>query len=886
MTEFVINIEIIAESDIPLTGSKASNLARMMRNGINVPSGFCMNTQAYDLFIKGCPHFDSLIDEFNGISSDQIDRIHEISDKIRIQLLKTSIPNEIAKAIPEKLNSYGNCGFAVRSSATFEDSPETSFAGQHDSYLNIRGLESILEKIKQCWISLFTDRAVSYRIKNGIDHRKVKMAVIIQKMVNADVSGIAFTVNPLSGSHMQIVIEAGWGLGEGIVQGRINPDRHVISRKLVKYRYERAGDKKIRIVLDGESGVKIEELPESMSLKSCLGKRDAVRLAKISLEIENLFGTPQDIEWAISRGRIYILQSRPITALKPSPTFEEAQVWSNLNTSEILPTPVTPLTWSLIRVVEKIIFDPIYKRVGLNLGDARVVGLVGGRVYFNLNTMVGLFRAFPFFDVKGMNQMLGGEQASDEHSRNIDIADEGIPDVGFSTFKALISLPGFIGWILSGSIKNGMKLENEIRTTSESMLLKDLSNLDHLELLKEFQQDMNLLLRYTESILMQVSNIIWFGMFDKLCCKLFNDPDGEICKRLTSVLEGIDSANSGIDLWNLALEARGNVQIEEIIRSDRNFENVKNSLKLFEEGRSFLKKWDDFMQKHGHHSQTELELFSPRWSERPDFILNVVRNYMDSSDGFNLEDELKKQVEKRRELTRECRKQIHNPFTRINFDILLAKAIYGSRFRENMKSSAVMHFTALRKMLLKLGEKLVEKEILADRDDIFFVGLDEMDKLVEGREIDRFKSLIRERRAEFEKNNTYDPPPLVIGVFDPARHILPGRPEESSRNELSGLSVYPGEAEGPARVIREIESLDNVRHGEILVAPFTNPGWSLYMVNAKGIVVDTGGLMSHGAIIAREYGIPTIVNVRNASRIILTGQRVKLDASRGIVYLF
>jgi pyruvate,water dikinase len=343
----------------------------------------------------------------------------------------------------------------------------------------------------------------------------------------------------------------------------------------------------------------------------------------------------------------------------------------------------------------------------------------------------------------------------------------------------------------------------------------------------------------------------------------------------------MDDAVAGLDLWRLAVEANEAPKVKDLILSNQDWQTIEHKLSKMDSGKKFLKNWNDFMDRHGHHCRAELELYNPRWSETPDYILRLVRNYIAQIGKTDPVQNFEDLAHHRRQLEQQCRKKLTNPLKRMIFNRLLNRSQQGSLFRENVKSEVIKLVVALRKMLLELGKKLAGNGVLKNQDDVFFLCFEELEPAVQGKANFDVRKVIASRRAEYDRNSLISPPDVIFGKFDPDKYVPAS--VDKDVEELTGLPVSPGVVAGKARVILRADADQQVLAGEILVAPFTDPGWTPYFVTAAAIVMDQGGILSHGSIVAREYGIPAVVNVGSATQIIKTGQTIQVDGNRGVV---
>jgi phosphohistidine swiveling domain-containing protein len=371
-----------------------------------------------------------------------------------------------------------------------------------------------------------------------------------------------------------------------------------------------------------------------------------------------------------------------------------------------------------------------------------------------------------------------------------------------------------------------------------------------------------------------------FPLLHMVCTKWLAD-DGTCANKLLAGIGDMDDAFAGLDLWRLAVAADAVPQVRDLILSDADWSAIEPELSQFDSGKEFLKTRNSFMNRHGHHCRAELELYNRRWAETPDYILKLVRNciaQIGKTDPIRNFDSLTRQ---RQQLEQQCRKKLKNPVKRVIFNRLLFRSQQGSIFRENVKSEVIKLVVALRKLLLELGKRLVDKGVLKNQDDIFFLRLEEIEPVVLDKADFDIHRVITDRRTEYDKNSLISPPDVIFGKFDHDKYV----PEslDTYVEMLTGFPVSPGVVMGKARVILRADADRQVLAGEILVAPFTDPGWTPYFVTAAAIVMDQGGILSHGSIVAREYGIPAVVNVGSATQIIKTGQTIEVDGNSGIV---
>ena len=860
----IVSLRALGEADRRSAGSKAVGLARLARAGLPVPPGFCITCSAYREHLEENALAGEVRSLAASISASHLEERSAALEALRQRITAATLRDELGEEIARMYRDLGADTVAVRSSATAEDLAGTSFAGQYDTFLDVQNVERCLEAVRECWASLWTERAFDYRERNGFDHLDVDMAVIVQELIPAEAAGVIFTADPVTGRADRITIEAVPGLGEALVSGRAAPDRLVLSKRGIKVIASSRGD--------------------NTRSEYCIDENMAELLALMAMRAEAVFRHPLDIEWAAAGGRIFLLQARPITALERDGGGEDRQVWSNVNTGEILPDVVTPATWSLVQIIVFKVFGSIFGRIGLDFKDNPIVGQVAGRAYFNLNTMTGAMRSFPGLRRMDVGQALGGEQGGltgdGSALRDVSIPDEDIPDLDFSLGKVLARAPFFLAWFHSLSLDKGRAFVAELQAKIARMQELDMHSIGDEELASRIASTLELLSESDAIIGVAARGMYYFMTLNKICGTWLKDYRGISANRLCCGLEGMHSADAGFELWRLALTANADEELQAALLSGTGFEILKGRFAGVEAGAAFLAMWDRFMQEHGHHTRGELELRNGRWSEDPDYILGVLRSYLHGMEKIDPLAKLRENEVVRRELTARCKRLLANPIKRRFFDYVLLHAQQGLILRENVKNEAVRAVALVRSLLLETGERLASRGILEEAGDIFFLYLEETKAVLLGEAGSDLKCKVRQRRDEYEKNRAITPPKVIFGRFDPDDFIADEIDEDVE--VFTGLAVCPGVVTGPARVM--LRSGDgHVLPGEIMVAPFTDPGWTPHFLTAAGIVMDLGGLLSHGSIVAREYGIPTVVNVGPATRVIRTGQMVQVDGTRGIV---
>jgi pyruvate,water dikinase len=535
----------------------------------------------------------------------------------------------------------------------------------------------------------------------------------------------------------------------------------------------------------------------------------------------------------------------------------------------------------LLETIGVAVFDPLFRVLCCDPGDHPVYALIAGRVYFNANIWGAVFWHLPGAESIDFMQLAGGHNGLREVINRLETAAaEDLPDIKFSLPRFILKIPLIIISLLLTTPQKGRRILARINTKNKNWSERNLSNLSAEQILTNCQQLRADVRQILNHILYLFSILTAFPILHIVCTKWLTD-DGSCANKLMAGVGDMVDAVAGLDLWKLAAAADAAPEVRNLVLSTADWSEIEPELSQLDLGKEFLKTWNDFMERHGHHCRAELELYNPRWAETPDYILKLVRNYIAQIGKTDPVQNFADIAKERRKLEQQCRNKLTNPIKRMIFNHLLVRSQQGSIFRENVKSQVIKFVVALRKMLLELGKKLADKGVLKNQNDIFFLRLEELEPVVQDKADFDIQQVITDRRTEYDNNSLISPPDVIFGKFDPDSYV----PDtvDTDVEKLTGLAVSPGVVTGKARVILRADADQQVLAGEVLVAPFTDPGWTPYFVTASAIVMDQGGILSHGSIVAREYGIPAIVNVGQATKIIKTGQMIQVDADRGVI---
>jgi rifampicin phosphotransferase len=886
--ELVLPFDAIDRAALPIAGGKAANLADLVHAGLPVPAGFCVTTAAYDL-VAGEAGLDSTLAALAEASPDDAASLAELATTARAALLETHVPEALAESIANAYRALGvdaSVPVAVRSSATAEDLPYASFAGQQDTYLNVVGVGALIDAVRRCWASLWTNRAVSYRASNGIDPRTVRLAVAVQEMVEATVAGVLFTADPLTGRRRQAVIDAGPGLGEAIVSGAVNPDHFVVDTATGEIVERRLGDKRVAVRAAAGGGTQWVELAES-SDEASLSEAQIRTLVALGARVEAHYGVPQDTEWAIDADeRVWLLQARPITTLFPLPagapaTDADLRVYFSVNVAQGVYRPLTPMGLQAFRLI-----------------GSSMSALFGHRPSDRYSGPVPLTEGAGrlFVDVTPALRSEFGRRLLDLATRNMEARTTPIlrrlaadPRLGpvrtprWPVLRAVLSLlvrgriPLRVAQALlrpEAARAHAKHLEAKLRALGDAP--RTASATESLAAVER------LFLSGPPRILPNIAPFFATGLgANALAGVLLGDLATEDERRV--VLRGLPhnpTTEMDLVLWALAEEVRADPAAARTVRET----SPERLAREYHGGAlppTLQKGLADFLRAYGQRGVAEIDVGLPRWSEDPTYILSVLTNYLRLD-----EPELAPDVQFRRaargaeamvtDLTRRASRKGRLRGALVGFLLRRTRALVG--LREMPKFCIVLLLSQARALLWSVGEELAESGRLEKAEDVFFVTLQEARTALAGAD---HRTVVRERRAgyEHELKRRHVPRILLSDGTEPAAEEALDAADDGA---LRGTPASSGMVTARARVILD-PSYARLEPGEILVAPSTDPGWTPLFLTAGGLVMEMGGAMSHGAVVAREYGIPAVVGVPDATEHIASGEQITVDGSAGSI---
>lgn len=935
---YILPLNEIGPGDGPRVGGKAAGLARLIAAGFDVPAGFCVTTEAFRAHLDAAgidaapeepgqarrcdgegearsaadPGEDRRTIDAHGVPTDP--------GEVRRRVEAHGVPAPVEEAIlaayraltagraPIFRHARPRGGapaarVAVRSSAEAEDLPAASFAGQYDTVLDVASPEGLLTAVRRCWASLWSDRALVYRRQAGLDPARAGMAVVVQRMVPAEVSGVVFTVNPVTGNETELLVNARRGLGEALVSGRVTPEEFVLARATGKRLRSRPA---VEDPPEGDAppGSALAPAPAARAGRPCLSARRLKQLARLCLAVERHFGAPQDLEWALHRGSFRLLQARPVTAARrrplPFPVIWGHPVnagiapnpvvfWSNWNTRENMPYPLKPLAWSyfndvLVPPITRTLWgiderSPLYRH-------SFVIDLVDGRAYWNMNLLFGhpfLGRLAPTM-LRLLDPGTGESFERLRRSGEFRPARPPVPRTAlagpvFRAMRAFFRFPWLVG---PPRIQARCDAYWELAAEYETLPLDGRSVSDLIGEIRRFSALTTQ--RIFPVLVVSLKFVAGFALVRRLTRRM---PDVDAGDLLVGI-PGNRTTEGALELFELS---RMPEDVRRVFR-ETDLPDLERALAGSAGGRAFLGRLEAFLDRHGHRGTKDLDIGCPSWKEDRTYVYQRVRDYLQLEPGdAGPPEQFARSAARRRELTARIERRLAEgvlsrvfPLRRWLFRRALRLAHDFLPWRENEKYYGVRGFPGTRRILREIGRRLVAAGHLDGDDDVFFLSFLELAALERAPEPDPagLRALVGQRRAEWERQVGGTAPDVLRSD---GRSAESPSPTAGADRRLKGVPASSGVVTGRARVVREPSEAAGFRKGDILVAPYTEPGWAPIFLLAGGLVMDVGGAACHGAIVAREYGIPAVVGTRGATRSIRDGDTITVDGDRGEVRL-
>ncbi|MEV6217088.1 rifamycin-inactivating phosphotransferase [Nocardia sp. NPDC051833] len=867
---YVLDFGEIDRTRVAIVGGKGANLGELARiDGVDVPAGFCVTTEAFAEAVTGAPSIEGLFEEVSRLAADDRAGIAAVSARVRRALEDLVVPEHIAAEI---LGAHARLGvdgaYAVRSSATAEDLPTASFAGQQDTFLNVVGPAAILAHVSRCWGSLFTERAVTYRLRNDLGEQPVRMAVVVQRMVFPRASGILVTADPVTSDRTVVSIDAGFGLGEALVSGLVNADIYRVRDDAVTERT--IATKKLAVEPAPEGGTRVREIPEEHRTDPVLSEAEVLRLARLGRRIEAHFGSPQDIEWCLDGPDPRIVQSRPITTLFPVPVAADAEnrVYVSVGHQQMMTDAMKPLGISLWQLTSR-----------APMRDA------GGRLFVDVTEML----ASPairtgLIDGLGKSDPLIGDALRtvverDDFLRpaNEDTAvraPAGVPAPGAARapIEADPALVAALVADIDGSITT---LRREIPAYSGPALIDFL-----LADIQELQRTV-FAPRSLQAIMSAMESTEWLN--DRLSDWLGEKNAADV---LLQSVPGNVTSEMGLALLDVADAIRPHPEVvaylREVEQTGAERDDFLDQLGARSGGAAARAALEGFLDRYGMRCVGEIDITRPRWSESPTTlvptILGNIKNFGPGAGKQRFDDGLRDAEQAEHRLLARVRALPDGAAKAAETAAMIDRLRTYSGYREYPKYGMVSRYFVYKQALLREADRLVRDGVLRDPEDIYYLRFDELGEVVRTQQADA--ELIDQRKEAFRSYQSLTAPRVLTSDGEALTGAY--RRADLPPGALPGMAVSAGTIEGRARVVSDIGQAD-LDPGDILVTAYTDPSWTPLFVAIRGLVTEVGGLMTHGAVIAREYGLPAVVGVEHATTLIRDGQRIRVHGADGFV---
>jgi pyruvate,water dikinase len=857
----VLGLKEVDRTQVDVVGGKGANLGELSRiAGIRVPAGFCVTTAAFRRIIGAAPAIGGLLDRLALLAAEEREGIRELGGELRRIIEGTAIPEDVQAAITRALSQLGaDDAYAIRSSATAEDLPGASFAGQQDTYLNVRGAQAILQHVRRCWASLFSERAVTYRIQHGFDHRKVHMAVVVQRMVFAQAAGILFTADPVTSNRKVASIEAGFGLGEALLAGLARADRYQVRDG--KITGKAIASKALATCALQEGGTGERAIDPGRQNMQVLTDAQVLRLERLGRRIEAHFGQPQDIEWCLVEDALHIVQSRPITTLYPIPEARDGgnHVYISVGHQQMMTDAMRPLGLSVFQLTS-----------GGHMHAA------GGRLFVDpTKTLASPASRDGLLELMGRSDPLLKDALVTILERGDFIAT--LPDAPTASRVAPGRLeaqveddPAIVAELIARDQAAIAALRREIQDKAGPALLDFI-----LEDIRQLQQ--SLFEPRSMGVIMAAMNAsAWIN--EKMLAWLGEKNAADTLSQ--SVADNITS-EMGLALMDVADVIRPYPDVVAYLQRVKH-DDLLDEMVALDGGPQARDAIQAYLDKYGMRCAGEIDITRARWSEKPTtllpLILGNVKNFAPHAGPRKFVQGQQEAVQRAQALLERLRGLPDGEHRAGEARRMIDRLRSFIGYREYPKYGLVHRYFIYKQALLQEAGRLVQAGVIADVEDIYYLSLDELREVVRTHTLDH--RLVRRRRAEHELHRKLTPPRVITSDGE----IVTGAYKRADvpAGAILGLAVSSGVVEGRARVLLDMADAD-LDAGDILVTVFTDPSWTPLFVAIKGLVTEVGGLMTHGAVIAREYGLPAVVGVEHATRLIRDGQRIRVHGTDGYV---
>jgi rifampicin phosphotransferase len=877
---------------LAMVGGKGANLAKLASAGFPVPGGFLITTQAYAAFVQANHLTNAIQTALQGAKLDEPAVLETLSAEIRQRFSGGNIPTALADAIRTAYQQLRQPPVAVRSSATAEDLPEMSFAGQQDTYLNVLGETALLQAVINCWGSLWTARAIGYRSRNGIPHDEVALSVVVQEMVQSEASGVLFTANPLTGNRTETVIDATLGLGEALVSGQVEPDHYIVETASGRIIQKTLGAKALAIRGQADGGT--VTFHEDASAQQALPDSVIRAVTALGRRVADLYGAPQDIEWGWAEGKLYLLQSRPITSLYPLPQVpfpEPLQAYFSFGAIQGMLDPITPLGQDAIRMIfagGARLFGHAY-----TLETQPLLVTAGERLWVRMTLVLrNRLGRQVIRKILGVIEPSIG-QAVEQLLTEPDLAGEGLPQrTTFLRIGRFIStlLPTLVRTVRSPDAERlivqammaNTVAEFQAKMSAATTLAERVTRFEEI-IHQGFQLAVpNLIPRIAPGLIAMNRLITWAD-------EAF-PPTANGQRRALEVARGLPhnvTTEMDLMLWQTAQTIRRDQNTLAFMQQQEAAflaeQYLAGSLPAIAQGAVSA-----FLAKYGMRGLAEIDFGRPRWREDPTQVMQMLQSYLRIADPAQAPAAVFERGEAAAQrviddLAAAVRQEPNGAF-KARLVYALAKRMRAlAGLRESPKFFIINLFGIVREGLLQSGQELVAQGVIQRPDDLMFLHLKELQALAAGYAID-WQALVAERRALYAREKRRNQIPRVL--LSDGRAFYEGiRSNHGDRDGvITGSPVSPGVVEGTVHVVFDPHAAQ-LAPGEILVCPGTDPAWTPLFLAAGGLVMEVGGLMTHGSVVAREYGIPAVVGVHEATTRLKTGQRIRVDGSSGEIVL-